>query len=56
MAKSGERATRKNMKSQPTTSKLADLGVTKSQSSRWQEVSVFELKTAAIISTPPQER
>jgi N6-adenosine-specific RNA methylase IME4 len=39
MADNGERAVRKNMKSQRTTSKLADIGVTKSQSSRWQKLA-----------------
>jgi N6-adenosine-specific RNA methylase IME4 len=39
MAKRGERAIRKNMKSQAATSKLSDLGVTKSESSRWQALA-----------------
>jgi hypothetical protein len=42
MAASGERAVRKNMKSQATTSKLSDLGVTKSQSSQWQRLADLE--------------
>jgi len=36
MAQAGERAVRKNMKSQAATSKLSDLDINKSQSSRWQ--------------------
>jgi hypothetical protein len=41
MAERGERAVRKNMKSQPATSKLSDLGVTKTQSSRGSRKSSF---------------
>lgn len=51
MAKRGERAIRKNMKSQLATSKLRDLGVNKTQSSRWQKLAFladdeFEQKIA----------
>jgi N6-adenosine-specific RNA methylase IME4 len=41
MADTGARAVRKNMKSQPATSKLADLDITKSQSSRWQRLAAL---------------
>jgi hypothetical protein len=39
MAANGERAVRKNMKSQPATSKLSDLDINKSQSARWQKLA-----------------
>jgi hypothetical protein len=39
MAAAGERAVRKNMKSQAATSKLRDLNINKSQSSRWQKLA-----------------
>jgi hypothetical protein len=39
MAQAGDRAVRKNMKSQPATSKLSDLNINKSQSSRWQKLA-----------------
>jgi phage N-6-adenine-methyltransferase len=55
MAERGERAVRKNMKSQPATSKLSDLGVNKTQSSRWQKLAElserdFEGKVARAVS------
>jgi N6-adenosine-specific RNA methylase IME4 len=39
MAGRGERAIRKNMKSQRATSKLSDFKITKTQSSRWQQLA-----------------
>src|SRR5271156_277024 len=54
MAESGERAVRKNVKSQGAISQLKDLGVTPSNSSRWQKLAslddeAFEEKLAAVL-------
>jgi hypothetical protein len=39
MAAKGERMRRQNVKSQGDTSQLADLSITRMQSSRWQEIA-----------------
>ena len=56
MAQAGERAVRKNMKSQPATSKLSDLNINKSQSSRWQKLADVSTDDFEELVTKAQQK
>jgi hypothetical protein len=56
MAQAGERAVRKNMKSQPATSKLSDLNINKSQSSRWQKLADVSTNDFEDLVTKAQQK